>query len=293
MKTEIEKCVIKYQYIKMCKKIISLQDKLLPLFIASLFGVIGFIFLVFGFVTSKYHLEFLANKDLFTASAAMFAATGLMYAVYCNQALQKEKLSKFYLREIQRYLKNSLEYISSVDNNNVKWHRSVNSLTAVEDLYHNLTEKNHKEIFLRDYTDIGFAIADVVNSVNPYFFYGIEYQKYLKANNGVLLSKDEIHRILFMHSGGISFDLCRISADALNFLCAFYEKANFIWFRGSDAVIDDWSNGEKWFKKIDNNYLLKDFTVQHSPLVEKINEYVFQCNLLREEFLKERITQKE
>lgn len=258
-----------HEYIcqKICRKLINLtnwgRNNLGQ--VALAFFLLGVIFLILG--------PFF-KKDLFTASGSLFTASTLLYAICCYQKDAKEQNSKFYLEQIQKYLQSYTELVNErrelkfvlVIQNNIIWHKVIESLKATDSLREKLTEKPHIEIYLTDYINTAYSLIDIISKIDFYqFFFGTHYNNYHGDN-----SKSVSDSILYDTS-----KTCRIDPEGLYLLACFIDRAARISddVNKNGTLITDCLN-KNYFRKIDKNY--GEFTIFAG--VEIIREYIKAYN---------------
>lgn len=228
--------------------------------LALVFFVLGVVFLMLG--------PFF-EKDLFTASGSLFTASTLLYAIYSYQKDAKEKNSKFYLEQIQKYFSGYSElninceprYVP-VTQNNIIWHKVIDALKATESLREKITEKSHIEIYLTDYIITAYSLIVIISKIDSYqFFFGVGYNNY--------------HGVPPKHEDKTLYDMAKknsISPKSLYFLACFLDRAGKIRYDVDENGIQIINCIDKeYFKKIDKNY--DEFT-QLFTGAEVIKKYI-------------------
>ncbi len=241
------------------KKYLSLIATIFIVILTLIFFSLGVIFLILG----------PSEKDYFTASGSAFTAAVLLYAICNYRKDSKEKSSKFYLEQIQKYFQGFAELNIDrksrsvpVAKNNIIWHKVIDALKATEGLCEKVTEKAHIEIYLTDYINTAYSLIDIVSKIDFYqFFFGIEYNDY--------------HGAPVKHDDKILYDIAKtnkISPKSLYILACFIDRAARVSYDVNEngVLITDCITKE-YFKPIDKNY--GEFT-QFFTGAEVIKKYI-------------------
>lgn len=210
----------------------------------------------------------LTAADALTLALVMSALATLTYQAHGNKKDAEEKKSKFYLRQIQKYLQDSMWIIAGngQKNINIRWHQAINSFEAIEILQEKLTEKPHIEIYLTDYLNTAYSLINIITSIDSYkFFFGVnEY-------------KDKSDDDLEKECQGLELFTSKISPNSLYVLACFIDRASRISedMKTNNTPILDCRN-KAYFKKLDKNYGMI------TPLagVNNILKYIEVCKRL-------------
>lgn len=129
----------------------------------------------------------------------------------------QNKSSEFYLTQTKIYFSDAVTLLQNAKNNNIKWHQAINLLTHADRLFKQLTEQQHKNIYVLDFINSSYTIIDIINKIDDFkFFYGVENYKDFKSTKSLY---DESCPEPFNNKSSC------ISTKELSWLCRFLDKA--------------------------------------------------------------------
>lgn len=213
-----------------CEKIkvrINCIKKNRTLSVMYFLSIAGSFLLFFGFL----------DQNLFTAAGSFYAATALVYTAYRFNEGRKEKKSKFYLQQVQRYFNKAADLLETAGNNSIKWHNAIRNIENAIELSSAITIEEHEVIFRSEYVDTAYRIQYVISKIDSFWvFYGApNYKdKQLDTKTMFMESNKGISRMRSLDASppdnGPDYKYFRISPVSLSFLCDFLLKVSHVEF---------------------------------------------------------------